>query len=70
MSTNSTAIRNEHFQRIIAKIEALEQETMRSGFPIAARAMNNAKNTLGWEVSGALEMAGLAAKGERKGERK
>lgn len=61
---SSVEIRNEKFQRIVTKIEALEHEAMQNGFVITSRALNQAKNALGWEVTGALDQADLASKGK------
>lgn len=46
-------------------IEELEQRTHRLGMIITARALNNAKNALGWEMAGERLAAGKAARGVR-----
>lgn len=56
-------------QDLIQRIQAAEDAAMRAGFPIASRALNQAKNTIGWETAGNIAMADLARVGKRAGER-
>lgn len=53
---------------IVRQVAALEDQAHRSGLHVTAHALNCAKNALGWEVAGNVEMAGKAARGERPGE--
>lgn len=52
-------------QQLIGEIEALEQEANRIGALVTARALNQAKNALGWEMAGNILAAGKAARGVR-----
>jgi hypothetical protein len=52
------------FDRLIADIEKVEQASHRAGFYITAQALNRAKNAAGWELSGNLEEAGKASRGD------
>lgn len=51
-------------QRLIQQIEALEQRAHELKMPIAARGLNNAKNTAGWELAGDVDGAAKALRGE------
>lgn len=52
-------------QQLLGEIEALEQEAHRIDAFVTARALNQAKNALGWEMAGNLLAAGKAARGVR-----
>lgn len=52
-------------QILTEDIEELEQRAYNLGLIVTARALNNAKNTSGWERAGNLKKAGLTSKGER-----
>lgn len=56
---------NDHFQELVAKIEAAEQQAHKQGLHVTAHALNRAKNALGWEVAGNIEQAGRASRNER-----
>jgi hypothetical protein len=47
------------------EIEELEQRAHRLGMRVTARALNQAKNALGWERAGNILAAGKAARGGR-----
>lgn len=53
---------------LIQLIQAAETQAMRDSFPITARTLNQAKNALGWEMSGNITLADLARIGKRVGE--
>lgn len=53
---------------LIQHIQSAEDQAMRGGFPITARALNQAKNALGWEIGNNIAMADLARVGKRAGE--
>lgn len=53
---------------LIQQIQAVEDAARRFGFPIASRALNQAKNAIGWEMAGNIAMADLARVGKRAGE--
>lgn len=55
-------------QELIQHIQALEDAAMRNGFPITSRALNQAKNAIGWELAGSIAMADQARAGKRSGE--
>lgn len=55
-------------QDLVQQIQAVEDAAMRLGFPIASRALNQAKNAIGWEMAGSIAMADLARVGKRAGE--
>ncbi len=59
------ATQRSHGSGLLAHIEAAERQARADGFPLVAQVLNNAKNTLGWEMSGNHEAAALAARGER-----
>jgi len=46
-------------------LEGLERYARENSLPIAARGLNNAKNAAGWELSGNLDRAVKATRGER-----
>lgn len=50
---------------IVREIEELEQLCHRRGLHVTARALNRAKNALGWELAGNVEEAGRAGRDER-----
>lgn len=52
-------------QQLLGEIEALEQEANRLGAFVTARALNQSKNALGWEMAGNVLAAGKAARGIR-----
>ena len=52
-------------QQLAGEIESLEQEAHRIGAHVTARALNQAKNALGWEMAGNTIYAGRAAVGQR-----
>lgn len=51
-------------QRLLQEVEDLEQRARRLGCHVTGRALNQAKNALGWEVAGDVLAAGKAARGE------
>lgn len=53
---------------LLQHIQAAENQAMRDGFPITSRALNQAKNALGWEMSGNISMADKARLGKRERE--
>jgi hypothetical protein len=53
---------------LIQKIQAAEDTAMRAGFPITSRALNQAKNTIGWELANNIAAADRARMGKRAGE--
>lgn len=59
------AIRVAGRQNMIQDVEELEQRAHHLGMHVTARALNNAKNALGWEMAGDLISAGKAAEGKR-----
>jgi hypothetical protein len=54
--------------KLLRDIQAAEDQAMRDGFPISSRALNQAKNALGWEMASNLAMADMARIGKRAGE--
>lgn len=52
---------------LLAHIHNAELQAHRDGFHVTAHALNAAKNCLGWEIAGEIELAGMAARGERPG---
>jgi hypothetical protein len=55
-------------QGLIQHIQNAETQAMRDGFPITSRALNQAKNALGWEITGDISMADKARLDKRQGE--
>jgi hypothetical protein len=53
---------------LIQHIQDAETQAMRDGFPITSRALNQAKNALGWEMANNIAMADMARLGKRAGE--
>lgn len=53
---------------LLGDIQTLESRAHRLGMTITGHALNNAKNAAGWELAGETELAGMASRGERKGE--
>ena len=53
---------------IINELQALEMRTHRAGLTVTGHAINNAKNSAGWELAGNVKVAGMASRGERVGE--
>lgn len=54
---------------ILSEIQRLENECHQVGMTVTAHALNHAKNALGWETAGETELAGMAARGERPGDK-
>lgn len=52
---------------ILQDIQALEARCHQLGLMIGARALNNAKNAIGWEAAGNTDAADLATRGLRVG---
>lgn len=52
-------------QMLIQEIEELEQRAGRLELHVTARALNQAKNALGWEMAGNILAAGKASRGQR-----
>lgn len=52
-------------QMLVQEIEELEQRAFRLGLHVTARALNQAKNALGWEMAGNILAAGKASRGQR-----
>jgi len=52
-------------QVLCQEIEELEQRAGRLGMHVTARALNQAKNALGWEMTGDILAAGKASRGQR-----
>lgn len=50
---------------LIAQIETLEHQAHRLRMTVTAHALNNAKNSAGWECAGNILAAGMASRGER-----
>lgn len=65
---DKVAINHAAARCLIQEIQEIEDRAMRLGFPITARGLNQAKNGLGWEISGNLDMAAKAIVGKRAGE--
>lgn len=53
---------------LIQDIQEIETRAHDLGMYVTAHALNNAKNTLGWEIAGNINVAGIAAKGQRVGD--
>jgi len=53
--------RRDTCEALISAIQLAEDQAMRLGMPISSRALNRAKNALGWEIAGNLEQAAKAA---------
>lgn len=49
---------------LLREIEACEQRAHKCGMLVTARALNRAKNALGWEIAGDIEQAGKAGRDE------
>ncbi len=62
------AERRERIQKLAALILQCETEAHQMGLLVAANTLNNAKNALGWEAAGDVEIAAMASKGRRIGE--
>ena len=55
-------------EKIVAKLQELEQQAHHAGLTVTGLAINNALNACGWEQAGEIVMAGKAARGERESE--
>jgi hypothetical protein len=54
---------------IIATVQDLETRAHAAGLHVTGHALNNAKNTVGWESAGNVIAAGLASRGRRVGDK-
>lgn len=52
-------------QKLLEDILMLELHAGRLGMHVTARALNQARNALGWEMAGDILAAGRAARGQR-----
>lgn len=52
-------------RNMLQDLEELEQRAHHLGMSVTAHAVNRAKNTLGWEIAGDVERAGMASRDER-----
>lgn len=52
-------------QSLVQEIEEMEHRASALGMLVTARALNNAKNALGWEIAGDVLAASKAARGVR-----
>lgn len=68
MATTLTRKQNIEAHAIINDLQALEMRAHQAGLTVTGHAINNAKNTAGWEMAGNVVMAGKASRGERAGE--
>lgn len=57
--------RNADGSGLLSHIEAAERQAHADGFHVTAHALNRAKNALGWEMAGEIELAGKASRDER-----
>lgn len=52
-------------EMMLQELQELEDRAMRLGMFITQRAINQAKNAMGWEMAGDLLAAGRARRGQR-----
>lgn len=64
-AADKLAINRAAHQMLVQEIGELEQRAHRLGMLVTARALNQAKNALGWEMAGNVLAAGKAARGSR-----
>lgn len=50
---------------LLQHIQDAETQAHRDGFHVTAHTLNRAKNALGWELAGNIDMAGKASRDER-----
>lgn len=62
--SDMVAINRAGNEMMLQEIQELEDRAMRLGMYITSRALNQAKNTLGWEMAGDLLAAGRARRGQ------
>lgn len=55
----------EEAQKIVAALQSLQDRAHKAGLTMIAHGINNAINCAGWAMAGDIELAGLAARGER-----
>lgn len=55
----------ELLNNLLTEIEACEHRAHKCGVHVTARALNRAKNALGWEIAGDVENADRASRDER-----
>lgn len=65
MATKATRKLTAEMNAIVADIQSLESRAHKVGLTITGHALNNAKNTVGWEIAGNTDRATKAAKGDR-----
>lgn len=63
--TIATRVSGTEEQVLIMEVERMEQMAHRLGLHVTARALNQAKNVLGWEIAGDILQAGRARRGQR-----
>lgn len=59
---------SEEKHAIINELQSLESRAHKAGLHVTGHAINNAKNAAGWELAGNVEVAGMAARGQRVGD--
>jgi hypothetical protein len=58
------AIKHAAKLNLVQQIQELESQAHHLGVHVTGHALNRAKNALGWEISGDIEEAGRASRGE------